>query len=79
MRKSSITRGSGIVFYVSLGPRSEMKNCCVIIVSFLRSLRAQVKGRSRQSNCDLVRYLNRSIKIDFSGDRKDLGGSQFHM
>ena len=36
-----------------------------------------MNGRSRQSNCDPVRYLDRSIKIDFSGDRQDLGEVSF--
>ena len=39
-----------------------------------------MNGRSHQSNCDLVRYLDWFIKIDFSGGRKDFGGGgQFHV
>ena len=29
-----------------------------------------MNGRSHQSNFDLVRYVDRSIKIDFSGDQE---------
>ena len=31
-----------------------------------------MNGRSRQSNCDHVRYLDRFINTPFSGDRRDL-------
>ena len=57
----------------------EMKNCCLIIISFLYSLEAQVNGRSHQSNSDLVRYLDRSIKTEFSGDQKRSRGGQFYV
>ena len=36
--------------------------------------------RSHQSNCDLVRYLDRSIKIDLSGDHeRSWGRSVSHV
>ena len=38
-----------------------------------------MNGRNHQSNCDLVRYLDRSIKIDFSGDQERSRGGQFHV
>ena len=76
MPKSRILRGSWIVFYGSLEPLQNEELLCDCHQLLVKSL-SQVNGRSHQSSCYLVRYLDRSIKIDFSGDRQDLGEVNF--
>ena len=53
----------------------KMNNCYVLLMKSL----SPSKREESSKHWDLVRYLDRSIKIDFSGDQKDLGGGQFHV
>ena len=65
MRLSTIKRGSGIVFYDSLGPIRNEEVLCDFYQLLVKSLSPSERG-SHQSKCDSVRYWDRFVLADLS-------------